>query len=144
MTFPRCFFLASNVILVVFFGCGSGRPYDTVSVSGEISYEDGSRIPASQITLIFIPQVAPLDAKTHPRPAVAEVDVNDGTFSELTTWEFGDGAIPGKHKIQVHAYDELDEPSPSVPPVYGSPSTTPLEVEIRHKTTDLKLTIKKP
>ena len=36
-------------------GCG-GKPYSCVHVSGKITYEDGSLIPADQIHLIFLSQ----------------------------------------------------------------------------------------
>ncbi|MDY0167283.1 MAG: hypothetical protein RBS80_12115 [Thermoguttaceae bacterium] len=136
--------LAALALPVVLAGCGSAEPYDTVSVSGTIHYVDGSRIPASRITLFFVPQVPAVDAKTHPRNATAEVNVEDGTFSNASTFSFGDGVIPGTQKVLVRAYSENDEPSPAVPQKYGDSDTSPLEVQIEGKTKSLVLEIEKP
>ena len=63
--------------LLLLAGCGSSDPFAYVQVSGKVIYDDGSRIPVDQLVLTFIPQGAPLDAKTYPRPGVAMVTVND-------------------------------------------------------------------
>jgi len=136
--------LAVLAFPVVLAGCGSSDPYDTVSVSGTVRYVDGSRIPAGRITLFFLPQVSAVDAKTYPRNATAEVNVEDGTFSNASTFSFGDGVIPGTQKVVVRAYSENDEPSPAVPEKYGNVDTTPLEVQIEGKTKSLVLEISKP
>src|SRR5688500_10145254 len=72
-------------------GCSSGSPYDMVDVAGTVKYEDGSLIPADSILVKFSPQAAPLDPKTHPRPAIASVNVSDGTFAFATTHKHADG-----------------------------------------------------
>ncbi|MDZ7618619.1 MAG: hypothetical protein U1E05_16575 [Patescibacteria group bacterium] len=136
--------LAALALPVVLAGCGSSDPYDTVSVSGTVRYVDGSHIPASRITLFFVPQVSAVDAKTHPRNATAEVNVEDGTFSNASTFHFGDGVIPGRQKVMVRAYDENDGPSRAVPDKYGAEDTTPLEIEIDGKTKTLALKIETP
>ena len=136
--------LAALALPVVLAGCGSADPYDTVSVSGTIRYKDGSRIPASRITLFFVPQVSAFDAKTHPRNATAEVNVEDGTFANASTFTFGDGVIPGIQKVMVRAVGENDEPSPAVPQEYGLSDTTPLIVEIDGGTDTLALEIDNP
>ena len=136
--------LAALALPVVLAGCGSSEPYDTVSVSGTVRYVDGSPIPASRITLFFVPQVSAVDAKTHPRNATAEVNVEDGTFSNASTFTFGDGVIPGNQKVIVRAYDEKDGPSRAVPEKYGEADTSPLEVQIEGRTKSLVLEIEKP
>ncbi|MDZ7617881.1 MAG: hypothetical protein U1E05_12830 [Patescibacteria group bacterium] len=136
--------LAALVLPAALAGCGAPDAYDTVSVSGTIRYADDTAIPASRITLFFVPQVTAVDAKTHPRNATAEVNVKDGTFSNASTFSFGDGVIPGHQKVMVRAYDDNDGPSRAVPEKYGEEDTTPLEVEIAAKTKSLALTIDKP
>jgi hypothetical protein len=64
-------------------GCSGGNPYDLVDVSGKVTYEDGSLIPADSIMLKFDPEAAPIDEKTHPRKGFALVNVGDGTFDTL-------------------------------------------------------------
>ena len=61
-------------------GCGSSAPFEYIPVSGQLTYEDGSTIPASGMKLQF-----------HA----------EGKFSEATSYKFGDGLIPGKHKVAI-------------------------------------------
>jgi hypothetical protein len=109
-------------------GCGSQNPYGTVPASGKITYQDGSLIPAARIDIEFISQNPPIDAKTHPRPGVALVEPSDGSFV-VSTYEFGDGLIQGRHKVTVSAYDEKRNRVKGVPASYADPATTPLEVD---------------
>ncbi len=111
-------------------GCNDASPYPLVSISGQVTYDDGSPIPADSITVIFDPQVAPLDAQTHPKPATAEVNVADGTFDVVSTFHYGDGVIRGPHKIRVISYDAQQQVTDAVPAEYRSPETTPLKAEI--------------
>ena len=64
-------------------GCGSQEPFAMQKVSGKITYDDGTLIPSegNYLRLTFYPQTPSLDSKTHPRPATAEVNLKDGTFS---------------------------------------------------------------
>lgn len=130
--------LASVLCLLMLAGCGSGDPFNYVQVSGKVTFEDGSLIPADPLVLTFYPQSAPLDEKTHPRMGTAVVDKATGTFSSATSHKAGDGLVRGKHKVTL--------PSSASPLVvsaeYTDPATTPLEVD----TADLpfKLQVRKP
>lgn len=97
--------VVAALLLVGTVGCGGGGPYDMVPVSGKVTYEDGSLISGERILIEFHPRVKAVDKKTHARPAVAEVNVADGTFSEATTIEPGDGVIVGKHEVEVVVTD---------------------------------------
>ena len=110
-------------------GCGEGEPFDYVKVTGKVTYEDGSLIPAHRVEVMFISLSPPVDPRTHPRPGSAEVNVSDGTFKDVSSHEFGDGAVRGKHKVLVKSYDELNVPTSHVPPEYGSVKQTPFEVD---------------
>ena len=108
-------------------GCGAGSPFDYQKVSGKVIYEDGQPISPSGFTIYFVPQVAAIDANTHPRVAKAMVDGN-GNFAEATSHKFGDGLIPAKHK----AFLDLKAPKgtkPLVAPEYADAETTPLVVD---------------
>lgn len=109
-------------------GCGGSGPYGLKRVNGTVTYEDGSVIPAHRIEIKFWSMEQPLDEKTHPRPGVAEVQVDSGKFSDVSTYDYGDGAIKGRHKVVIMAMDEGNVPIPVIPGVYLSPETTPLEV----------------
>jgi len=82
-------------------GCGSNEPFDYIPVHGKLTFEDGSPIPASGIVLQF----QALDAEPvngmHPRPAQASVDAQ-GVFTQATSHKYGDGLIPGKHKVAIY------------------------------------------
>lgn len=120
-------------------GCGKGDGFDYVRVSGRVTYEDGSLIPAEQLTITFLPQSPPLDKKTHPRPGTAQVNVADGTFDSVTSHRFGDGIVRGRHKVLVEAFDSNLKPSRTVPPHYRDPAKTPLEVDAADSPFDLKI-----
>lgn len=92
-----------------------GNPYDLVDVSGKVTYEDGSLIPAGSIMLKFDPEAAQFDAKTHPRKGFALVNVGDGTFDYATTHKHADGLVAGKHKVLVVAYAEDGKAASVVP-----------------------------
>ena len=90
-------------------GCGQSAPYAMVKVSGSVTYDDGSPIPAEQIQLRFDSLEPPIDAKTHPRPGMASAGP-DGRFSVVTTNKYGDGLIRGKHKLKVSAFTASGDP----------------------------------
>lgn len=122
-------------------GCSASDPFDYVPVQGTVTYDDGSKIPAARLRLTFVPQAKPIDAKTNPRPG--EVDCQpDGAFDKVTSHKFGDGVVPGAHKVLVIALDEKDQPTDAVGPEYSNPNTTPLSFD----TAELPWTIvvKKP
>ncbi len=133
--------LLAGGLLVWVTGCGR-EPFSMVRVSGKVTYEDGSPIECHRLRVIFNPQVAALDAKTHPRPGEATVNP-DGTFSTVTTHKYGDGLIRGKHKVQVISLDDMERPTNAVPAVYAELSTTPLEVDVTRSGQFIELKIKK-
>ncbi len=138
-----CLGLLSGMILTGVSGCGDGAPFDIVPVTGKVTYEDGSLITAPRVVVSFHPQVEPLDEKTYPRPGTAEVNSKDGTFSEATTWKYGDGVIRGPQKVTVESFDDMESPTAEVPQIYRSPDTTPLTAEVGSGETEFTFTIKK-
>ena len=123
-------------------GCGSRDPFSYTRVNGKIVYEDGTLIPVDPLVLTFYPQRPPIDAKTFPRVGTAHVDKETGTFRAVTTSKPGDGLVRGKHKVTLT--DSWRQPLDAslVPPEYGDPAKTPLEVD----TADLpfELEVRKP
>ena len=75
--------------VVVCAGCGSGKP-DTASVEGTIRLH-GELVTTGRIT--FYPEQG--------RPATGQIG-SDGTYA-LTTFEDGDGALLGKHRVTVRS-----------------------------------------
>ncbi|MBN1395249.1 MAG: hypothetical protein JW959_09515 [Pirellulales bacterium] len=126
------------VVLGLFLnGCGESRP-NTASVSGKVTYQ-GKPVTTGRITFY------PVDGS---RPAMAAIN-EDGTYT-LTTFDKGDGAMLGKHKVTIKStrtvggtpIDEFAETPPDavpaeppklewlVPEKYARRDTTPLTAEI--------------
>jgi hypothetical protein len=111
--------LGSFVLMLSLLGCGgNGNPFDSVPVSGKIAFDDGSSVGGMRV--YFYSEQPPVDGM-HPRPAVVGIG-EDGTFSQVTTYKYGDGLVLGKHKVSFE--------SKRVPKEYQSTTTTPLVVEV--------------
>ncbi len=148
--FPLPLGVALGLVLVPFLaglsGCGSGEKFSYVKVSGKVSYEDGSLIPADWMEIRFISQVPPPDAKTAPLRGIAEVDPKTGKFDVVTSHTYGDGLVPGEHKVLIQAVRGKFKTSSAVmdlvPPEYTDPEKTPLVVNTNQSPFDLK--VRKP
>lgn len=81
-------------------GCGSSAPFEYIPVSGQLTYVDGSIIPTSGMKLQFQAVNPPVVEGMHARIATADLNT-EGKFSEVTSYKFGDGLIPGKHKVAI-------------------------------------------
>lgn len=101
----------SALLLVGLSGCGgevSGQK-DTASVQGTVTYQGQ---PLTTGTVFFVPAGGGPTAEGQIR--------EDGTF-ELTTYEEGDGAVPGQHGVMIHAEREMkavlpEDEDPDNPP----------------------------
>jgi hypothetical protein len=98
-------------------------------VSGKVTYADGSAVSATEVRVAFVPQDAAPAGGAHP-PMASGVVRADGTFRELTTYAFGDGAIVGQHRVTVVALDPLERPLDAVATRYRSAETTPLTANV--------------
>ncbi|MBI3469435.1 MAG: hypothetical protein HY000_41060 [Planctomycetes bacterium] len=114
-------------------GCGekSNTP-ETAPVTGTVTYKGK---PVIGGTVTFIPEQGP------GNPGIGDIQ-SDGTYS-LTTYDRDDGAVLGKHKVTVEVFPgqagsvadalpgmESKLPSP-IPKKYRTPSTSPLEFEVK-------------
>jgi hypothetical protein len=126
------------MILACSLGCGSGSPCDYGKVKGKVTYDDGSPIPPNGLRIRFVPLDAPKVENAVPRPAYARFD-DQGNFDSVTSYKYGDGLIPGKHKVAIEAADGPPNKI-AIPKEYQSTSTTPLIVD----TADAPLEIKVP
>lgn len=108
-------------------GCGDGRPR-RVAVSGQVLI-DGKPLPGGNIK--FVPQGA--------RPSLGTID-EEGHFT-LTCFDGEDGAIPGKHRIEVVSNEVLGQTAVRwyAPKKYASFLTSGLEVDITEPTDSLKV-----
>lgn len=119
-------------------GCDSNSPFDYKKVSGKVTYDDGTFIPAGGMQLRFAAQDAPKLENAFPRPAVANVN-GKGEFDCVTSYKYGDGLIPGRHKVSIEVGSGPGG-EPLVPNEYTSIATTPLVID----TADAPLEIKVP
>lgn len=109
-------------------GCGDGRP-PRVPVSGRVL------IDGKPVSNGFI-RVEPSNA----RPAVGKLS-GDGSF-ELTTFEPGDGVVPGRHPVAVIAIESENGGMAIrhlVPDRYLQSHTSEIEIAIDEPTDDLQI-----
>lgn len=108
-------------------GCGDGRP-ERVAVSGQVLI-DGKPLEGGSIK--FVPQGA--------RPSMGTID-DEGRFA-LTCFDGGDGAIPGKHRIEIFSNEILSQTAVRwyAPKKYSSFLTSGLEVEVTEPTDSLEI-----
>jgi hypothetical protein len=133
MRYAPALFLA-----LICLGCNDGNPFSYVPVSGRLTYDDGTPIPAGGIRLSFEAIDAQPVNGAFPRPGEAEVD-SQGNFSKATSYKYGDGLLPGKHKVAIY-YATDKEGKLLIPKEYSHASTSPLVAD----TDNLPLEIKVP
>lgn len=122
----RCVYLRwaaglSCVIALMLAGCGGGAvdSFGTLPVKGRVTF-DGQ--PVTGAAIMFAPIAASEAAGTKTgKPATGELDAN-GEFT-LSTYEMGDGAVIGKHKVILSASDPAKPLPGELPPGF--------EVEIK-------------
>jgi len=134
--------------LICFSGCGSDVPFDIVPVSGKVTYDDGSLIPADEVTVIFNP-VDPKSIGQMSAPGGrTNLEVSDGTFKSVTSHRPNDGLVMGAHKVVVIASKNNAQGRPTngnlVSSKYRKSATTPLEVEVTSSGQFLELKVSKP
>jgi hypothetical protein len=118
------------IVLVTVSGCGDGRPM-RVPVSGTVLI-DGQ--PLSRGNIKFVPE--------NGRPSAGKIG-QDGRFT-LTCYDGADGAILGKHRVQVAANRGISESKIEwfAPQKYADFRTSEIEVEISQPIDDLKIELK--
>ena len=128
--------LAPVLVVVIFSGCGSNG---VTKVEGTVKYQG---IPLQHGRVGFIPQQG--------RPAFG--DIEQGRFV-LTTYEPGDGALPGHHRVTVQCdkpadpNDAFSDRIPTIPGRYFQPETSGLTADVEPGKTnhfDFQLTDQQP
>ena len=139
--------VAALWLLASISGCGSKVPFSIVPVHGKVAYEDGSLIPADSILLTFNPIHEGEKGKMAAPGGQTNVNVQDGTFSAVSSHRANDGLAVGRHKVVVVSFkkgaDGKSGPSAAVPAAYRSESSTPLEIEVASSDQFLELKISK-
>jgi hypothetical protein len=131
----RC--LALAIASIVASGCGGRDPNElpTVSAAGTVTYQGK---PVAKGGIQFQPEKG--------RPASGMIA--DGKFT-LTTYQDGDGAVAGKHKVAVSVTEDVKTKDGDtnvkylIPEKYASPETSKIVVEIpAGGNKDIKIDIK--
>jgi len=131
------------VVLAAAVGC-KREPYACVPVSGKVTYDDGSLIPADKIRIKFLSQATPSDPKLHPREGAAKVNVKTGAFDWAMTYTAKDGIIQGEHKVLIEGFVGDEMRFDIVPAEYADPRKTPLTVNTSESPFELKVRKPKP
>ena len=106
-----------------------GDPFSYVKVSGKVTYEDGTPIPSPDVLVRFYSETEAIGNK-QPRPGWSMVDKKTGEFGCPTSHTAFDGLVRGKHKVTFTGTSGVSPlPASLVPPEYGDPKKTPLEVD---------------
>lgn len=136
MTCQQAARLGLGVVLVLgcVVGCGDSGTLPTVKVSGTVTYNGQ---PVEGASVAFVPEKGP--------PASGETDAS-GKFT-LSTFETGDGAVPGKHTVLIsepspdielsgeedyeYDYSEPDESAGRFPAKYGDLGTSDFTADVK-------------
>jgi hypothetical protein len=123
--------IAAALAALVVAGCGSGLP-KTIRVSGRVTFD--GQPPPGPGKIYFLPTEP---APGFPsRPAKGDYDA-DGRY-RATTFEPGDGLMPGKYLISIESWDAppnmTGNPGKShIPEKYQSPQTSGFKIDITPK-----------
>jgi len=110
-----------------------GPQPDMAPVSGKLTYDNGSPVPGEHIQIVFIPLVPEGQTSNRNRPSIADVKAEDGTFAFTSTYEEGDGATVGMHRVMITVLGPDGKLSDAVPRVFANPRTTPLKIEVENR-----------
>ena len=106
--FARGASLIAVTLTAAITGCG-GSNFPTAQVSGKVVHQ-GQGVPNAGVT--FAPEASEGDYSG--KSASGTTDAS-GNFS-LSTYQSGDGAVVGKHRVFVHSADELQFKLPGAAP----------------------------
>lgn len=117
-------------------------PFPLVSVSGDVAYEDGTRLPSDELFIAFHPERERRDSRTFPRPAYARVDPRTGRFSVAVDGRAFGSVVAGGNRITLHVRPPAPLPAHIAGEAYDAVATTPLLVEVDAR--PLQIRIVKP
>ena len=134
------FSVALGVLLL---GCGADNP-QTYPVKGTGVFTDGSHLPHGGLVLTELVQEG-----TFPVNARGIIG-DDGSF-QLTTYDDGDGAVPGEHRFLVRAQriamEEVTKPivpSPVIDKRFERFETSGLRYTVQETENEFKIEVEPP
>ena len=145
----RCFrcnfaWLVALVALVSAEGCGPRHPAETNPVSGNVVFADGEPLATGGLILL-----ESFEAEGQQFNARGEIQA-DGTF-RLSTFDQGDGAVAGRHRVLVRAKrDETDwfergiVPRPVIDPRFENFESSGLEFTVEQGNNTFTVRVDRP
>lgn len=123
--------ISAALAALILTGCGDGRSA-RVKTSGQVLL-NGEPLTFKGDGFV---QVIPTDN----RPATGKINPSDGTFT-LTTFESGDGVVPGEHKVAVwaNALGPGGQAINLLPTEYSDAATSGLTIVVDKPTDSLKI-----
>jgi hypothetical protein len=121
-------------------GC-KGAEFHYVSISGQVTYDDGTLIPVEQIVLNFHSQEARPKGDKHPPTGAAVLDPKTGRFHSGATRQAG-GLVIGRHLVTLHLPGRKPLPQHLAAAEYADPSLTPLSVDTNEQ--PFRIIVKRP
>ena len=140
--------LCSSVFSLFFLsGCGSGHPAPTYPVTGKVVFsDDGTPLSTGGAILWESTPDEPGELLFNARGAIQA----DGTF-ELTTFEEGDGAVAGEHRVLVRPKRDASDwtergivPRPVIAQRLESYETSELRFTVKEESNDFTVTVERP
>ena len=126
-------------------GCGPRRPAATYPVSGKVVFADGAPL-ATGGTILLESIAAGGQPVYNARGAIAA----DGTF-RLSTFDEGDGAVAGKHRVLVQAKRDSDDfvkrgiiPKPIIDRRFERYETSDLQFTVEQGSNEFKVVVSRP
>ena len=122
-------------------GCGEST---TFPVTGKVVFDDGT--PFSTGGVVFTQATSVEGPGQSARGKIRA----DGTF-RLTTFETGDGAVPGTHQVLLRAQRDADDyikrgiiPQPVIDPRFESYQTSGLVSDVQKTSNEVVLIVERP
>ena len=103
------------------------------SVSGSVTYADGTALPIDAMQIRFHSLARPRDAFVAPPLGVGTVGRATGTFPSVTSRYSGDGILTGMHKVTLHTADGEPLPQSIAHADYAEINRTVLRVDTRNQ-----------
>lgn len=142
ITYPLLIVAAAAVCVP---GCSSGD-IPTYPVTGHVAFEDGQSLTTGGVVLC-----ESLEVQSDGMAIMARAKIEaDGTF-ELSTFDEGDGAVIGKHRVLVSAQRDADDyykrgivPRPVIDERFEDYETSGLELVVEEGDNEFQIVVVAP
>jgi hypothetical protein len=125
--------LAIAVVLLALAGCGGPRLYP---VHGKVIWENGAEARELVGGLVISESE---DGRVGARGDIEK----DGSF-RLSTYEPGDGVLPGKHRVAVVEYSPREPPPPPIiDRTFSRVESSGLEINVERTTNEVTLKVRR-